>query len=153
MLDIKWIRENADVLDAALAKRGAEPSSASLIAIDERRRTILQSLQDMQSRRNAASKDIGAAMAQKNNELAEKLKAEVAELKNSMPALEEESRQVEAELNDALSRLPEYSARRRPCWFGRGGQCRDTGYRCQTHLEPPAARAFRSRRGARADGF
>ncbi|AHK44272.1 MULTISPECIES: serine--tRNA ligase [Ensifer] len=106
MLDIKWIRENADVLDAALAKRGAEPSSASLIAIDERRRTILQSLQDMQSRRNAASKDIGAAMAQKNNELAEKLKAEVAELKNSMPALEEESRQVEAELNDALSRLP-----------------------------------------------
>lgn len=106
MLDIKWIRENADVLDAALAKRGAEPSSASLIAIDERRRAILQSLQDMQSRRNAASKDIGAAMAQKNNELAEKLKAEVAELKNSMPALEEESRQVEVELNDALSRLP-----------------------------------------------
>ncbi|WP_457586198.1 serine--tRNA ligase [Ensifer canadensis] len=106
MLDIKWIRENAVVLDAALAKRGAEPSSASLIAIDERRRTILQSLQDMQSRRNAASKDIGAAMAQKNNELAEKLKAEVAELKNSMPALEEESRQVEAALNDALSRLP-----------------------------------------------
>ncbi|NVD41256.1 serine--tRNA ligase [Ensifer sp. HO-A22] len=106
MLDIKWIRENADVLDAALAKRGAEPSSASLIAVDERRRTILQSLQDMQSRRNTASKDIGAAMAQKNNELAEKLKAEVAELKSSMPALEEESRQVEAELNDALSRLP-----------------------------------------------
>ncbi len=106
MLDIKWIRENADVLDAALAKRGAEPSSASLIAVDERRRTILQSLQDMQSRRNTASKDIGAAMAQKNGELAEKLKAEVAELKNSMPALEEESRQVEAELNDALSRLP-----------------------------------------------
>ncbi|KOF22525.1 serine--tRNA ligase [Ensifer adhaerens] len=106
MLDIKWIRDNADVLDAALAKRGAEPSSASLIAIDERRRAILQSLQDMQSRRNTASKDIGAAMAQKNNELAEKLKAEVAELKNSMPALEEESRQVEVELNDALSRLP-----------------------------------------------
>jgi hypothetical protein len=35
--------------------------SASLIALDERRRAILQSLQDMQSRRNAASKDIGAA--------------------------------------------------------------------------------------------
>lgn len=106
MLDIKWIRENAEMLDAALAKRGAEPLSASLIALDERRRTILQSLQDMQSRRNAASKDIGAAMAQKNAELAEKLKAEVAELKNAMPALEEDSRKVEAELNDALSRIP-----------------------------------------------
>ncbi|KSV77586.1 Serine--tRNA ligase [compost metagenome] len=106
MLDIKWIRENAEMLDAALVKRGAEPLSASLIALDERRRTVLQSLQDMQSRRNAASKDIGAAMAQKNAELAEKLKAEVAELKNAMPALEEDSRKVEAELNDALSRIP-----------------------------------------------
>ncbi len=106
MLDIKWIRENAEMLDAALAKRGAEPLSASLIALDERRRTILQSLQDMQSRRNAASKDIGAAMAQKNAELAEELKAEVAELKNAMPALEEDSRKVETELNDALSRIP-----------------------------------------------
>ncbi|MEI2300264.1 serine--tRNA ligase [Ensifer sp. MJa1] len=106
MLDIKWIRENAELLDAALAKRGAEPLSASLIALDERRRSILQLLQDMQSRRNAASKDIGAAMAQKNSELADKLKAEVAELKNSTPALEEDSRNVEAELNDALSRIP-----------------------------------------------
>ncbi|KSV71018.1 serine--tRNA ligase [Ensifer sp. ENS08] len=106
MLDIKWIRENAEMLDAALAKRGAEPLSASLIALDERRRTNLQALQDMQSRRNAASKDIGAAMAQKNAELADKLKAEVADLKNAMPALEEDSRRIEAELNDALSRIP-----------------------------------------------
>ncbi|MGE6783097.1 serine--tRNA ligase [Ensifer adhaerens] len=106
MLDIKWIRENAEMLDAALAKRGAEPLSASLIALDERRRAVLQSLQDMQSRRNSASKDIGAAMAQKNAELAEKLKAEVTDLKNAMPALEEDSRKIEAELNDALSRIP-----------------------------------------------
>ncbi len=60
----------------------------------------------MQSRRNAASKDIGAAMAQKNMELAEKLKAEVADIKENMPRAEEEDRQVTAELNDALSRLP-----------------------------------------------
>ena len=60
----------------------------------------------MQSRRNAASKEIGAAMAQKNSELAEKLKAEVAEIKNSLPQAEEEERRVTAELNDALSRLP-----------------------------------------------
>ncbi len=46
----------------------------------------------MQSRRNAASKEIGAAMAQKNSELAEKLKAEVAEIKTSLPAAEEEER-------------------------------------------------------------
>lgn len=106
MLDIKWIRENPEALDAALAKRGAEPLSASLIALDQKRRAVAQSMQDMQSRRNSASKEIGAAMAQKNSELAEKLKAEVASLKDTLPAAEEEERQLTAELNDALSRIP-----------------------------------------------
>jgi seryl-tRNA synthetase len=106
MLDIKWIRENPEALDAALAKRGAEPLSASLIALDQKRRAVAQAMQDMQSRRNSASKEIGAAMAQKNMELAEKLKAEVASLKDTLPAAEEEERQLTAELNDALSRIP-----------------------------------------------
>ncbi|HLP69203.1 MAG TPA: serine--tRNA ligase [Rhizobium sp.] len=106
MLDIKWIRENAEALDAALAKRSAEPQAAHLIALDEKRRSVVQSLQDMQSRRNAASKEIGAAMAQKNMELAERLKAEVAHLKDAMPAAEDAERQVSAELADALSRIP-----------------------------------------------
>lgn len=106
MLDIRWIRENAEAFDAALAKRGAEPQSQSLIALDEKRRSVIQSVQDMQSRRNAASKEIGAAMAQKNTELAEKLKAEVADIKTSLPAAQEEERVLTAELNDALSRIP-----------------------------------------------
>jgi seryl-tRNA synthetase len=106
MHDIKWIRENPEAFDAALARRGAEPAASGLIALDEKRRSVIQSLQDMQSRRNAASKEIGAAMAQKNMELAEKLKAEVADIKENMPRAEEEDRKVTAELNDALSRLP-----------------------------------------------
>ncbi len=106
MHDIKWIRENPEAFDAALARRGAEPAASSLIALDEKRRSVIQSLQDMQSRRNAASKEIGAAMAQKNMELADRLKAEVADLKESMPRAEEEDRRFTAELNDALSRLP-----------------------------------------------
>ncbi|MBB3913311.1 serine--tRNA ligase [Rhizobium fabae] len=106
MLDIKWIRENPEALDAALAKRGAEPLAQSLVALDEKRRSAVQKAQDMLSRRNLASKEIGAAMAQKNGELAEKLKAEVAELKTLLPAIEEEDRQLTAELNDALSRIP-----------------------------------------------
>ncbi len=106
MLDIKWIRENPEALDAALAKRGAEPLSESLIALDEKRRSAVQKVQDMQSRRNTASKEIGAAMAQKNSELAEKLKAEVADLKVLMPAAEEDDRTLTEALNDALSRIP-----------------------------------------------
>ncbi|GLR61871.1 serine--tRNA ligase [Rhizobium indigoferae] len=106
MLDIKWIRENPEALDAALAKRGAEPLAQSLVALDEKRRSAVQKAQDLLSRRNLASKEIGAAMAQKNSELAEKLKAEVAEFKTLLPAIEEEDRQLTAELNDALSRIP-----------------------------------------------
>ncbi|MGF9562026.1 serine--tRNA ligase [Neorhizobium sp. JUb45] len=106
MLDIKWIRENPQALDAALAKRGAEPQAASLVALDEKRRAVIARLQDMQSRRNTASKEIGAAMAQKNMELAEKLKAEVATLKDAMPAAEQEERETSAALDDMLSRIP-----------------------------------------------
>ena len=106
MLDIKWIRDNPAALDAALAKRGAEALSASVIALDEKRRSLVQSVQDMQSRRNSASKEIGAAMAQKNTELAEKLKAEMATLKETLPGAEEEERKVSAELIDMLSRIP-----------------------------------------------
>ena len=106
MLDIKWIRDNPAALDAALVKRGAEALSASVIALDEKRRSLVQSVQDMQSRRNSASKEIGAAMAQKNTELAEKLKAEMATLKETLPGAEEEERKVSAELTDMLSRIP-----------------------------------------------
>lgn len=106
MLDIKWIRDNPEILDEALKKRSADPMAATLIALDDARRSVIQRLQDMQSRRNAASKEIGAAMAQKNAGLAETLKAEVAEIKESMPAAEQEERAAIAALDDALSRVP-----------------------------------------------
>ncbi|OWV88785.1 serine--tRNA ligase [Rhizobium sp. N122] len=106
MLDIKWIRENPEALDAALAKRGAEPLAQNIVALDEKRRSAVQNAQDLLSRRNLASKEIGAALSQKNGDLAEKLKAEVAELKALLPTIEEEDRQLTAELNDALSRIP-----------------------------------------------
>ncbi|UVC10851.1 serine--tRNA ligase [Rhizobium sp. TH2] len=110
MLDIKWIRDNPAALDAALARRGAEPLAGTLISLDERRRAIVQKAQEMQSRRNAASKEIGIAMGQKNSELAERLKAEVAEIKTSLPAAEDEERKLSAELTDTLSRIPNIPA-------------------------------------------
>lgn len=110
MLDIKWIRDNPTALDAALARRGSEPLAAGLIALDEKRRSVVQKAQEMQSRRNAASKEIGIAMGSKNTELAEKLKVEVAAIKTSLPAAEEEERQLTAELNDRLSRIPNIPA-------------------------------------------
>lgn len=106
MLDIKWIRENPQALDEALKKRGADPESAKLLALDEARRQHLTKLQEAQERRNAASKDIGKAMASGDKELAEKLKAEVSELKSFVQDGEAEERRHDAALNDALARIP-----------------------------------------------
>ncbi|URQ75809.1 MAG: serine--tRNA ligase [Candidatus Ochrobactrum gambitense] len=106
MLDIKWIRENPEDLDKALAKRGAGPLSSELIALDEKRRENVGKVQAAQERRNAASKEIGKAMAEKDAATADKLKAEVSELKNFLAEAEEEERRLVKELNDALSTIP-----------------------------------------------
>ncbi len=106
MLDIKWIRDNPDALDRALARRGAQPLAQSLIELDERRRGVMFKSQELQSRRNAASREIGAAMAAGNSDVAEAIKAEVSAIKNTLPTLEEDERRLSAELHDTLSRIP-----------------------------------------------
>ncbi|MBY8915577.1 serine--tRNA ligase [Nitratireductor sp. L1-7-SE] len=106
MLDIKWIRENPQALDEALKKRGADPESAKLLALDEARRQHLTKLQEAQERRNAASKDIGKAMASGDKELAEKLKRRVSLEKAELQLNETKARDIDLELNDALARIP-----------------------------------------------
>jgi seryl-tRNA synthetase len=106
MLDIKWIRENPEALDAALKRRHAEPIAASLVALDVKRRASLTKLQEAQERRNAASKEIGKAMGAKDMALADSLKAEVAELKDSMTLLEGEEKKLAAELDSILAAIP-----------------------------------------------
>ncbi len=110
MLDIKWIRENPEALDNALAKRGTPPHASELIALDEKRREHVGKVQAAQERRNAASKEIGKAMAEKDAATAEKLKAEVGELKAFLTEAEETERCLIKELNDALSKLPNIPA-------------------------------------------
>ncbi|UZW53859.1 serine--tRNA ligase [Sphingobium sp. JS3065] len=110
MHDIRFLRENPAAFDAGLARRGLEPLSAELLALDERSRAIKTALQQGQARRNEASKAIGQAMAQKDMATAEALKAEVAALKDSMPALEAEDREVGEALNARLAAIPNLPA-------------------------------------------
>ncbi len=106
MHDIKAIRENPAAFDAGLARRGLAPQSAGLIALDENRRAQMHALQEAQSRRNSLSKEIGAAMGKKDLALAESLKAEVASLKDAIASGEEQERVFAAELQSALSVIP-----------------------------------------------
>ncbi|MEY3635030.1 MAG: hypothetical protein RLZZ61_1440 [Pseudomonadota bacterium] len=106
MHDLKYIRENPKNFDAALARRGAEPVAASILALDESRRAILTEMQNAQARRNDASKAIGAAMGKGDTATAEALKAEVAQLKDTLPKLEERERSAGMELDALLAGLP-----------------------------------------------
>jgi seryl-tRNA synthetase len=110
MHDIRFLRENPTAFDAGLARRGLEPLSAELLALDERSRAIKTELQQGQARRNEASKAIGQAMAQKDMATADGLKAEVALLKDRLPALEAEDREVGDALNARLAAIPNLPA-------------------------------------------
>ncbi len=106
MHDIKWIRENPAAFDRGLARRGLAPQAERVLAIDERRRAVIQKLEGAQARRNAASKEIGQAKAKKDEATAQALMAEVAELKTLVPAMEAEEKEVSQKLDDALAEIP-----------------------------------------------
>ncbi|RDE09298.1 serine--tRNA ligase [Pelagibacterium lacus] len=110
MFDIKWISANPEAFDAALATRGAEPLAASLIALDDDRRSVVAEMNAAQEKRNGASKLIGQAKAQKDEARAQELMAEVAGLKETLGQLEARERQLTEDLRAALSVIPNLPA-------------------------------------------
>ena len=110
MHDIAFIRANPAAFDAALARRGLEPQADRIVALDAKKREAATRVQQAQSRRNEASKAIGQAMGQGDEEKAEALKAEVAEIKASMPEWEKAETAAGAELQGLLAILPNLPA-------------------------------------------
>jgi len=107
MFDIKWIRANAEAFDAALARRkGVAVRAQDLIELDERRRAVITGLNEMQEKRNASSKLIGQAKAQKDEARAQALLAEVAGLKDAIQKGEADERELEAALKSRLLEIP-----------------------------------------------
>lgn len=110
MHDIKFIRENPEAFDAGLARRGVAPLSAAILELDSKRRAVATRMQEAQSRRNDASKAIGAAMGKGDAAEAERLKGEVASLKDTLPGLEADEKDLSQRLGDALARHPNLPA-------------------------------------------
>ena len=110
MHDIKTIRDNPAAFDAAIARRGLSPLAESLTALDAKRRAAQAEFDATQGKRNALSKEIGAAKAKKDEARAAELMAEVGALKDRLTALEAEQKEHEAALSDALSRIPNLPA-------------------------------------------
>lgn len=110
MHDIRLIRDDPAAFDAGLARRGLESLSATILSADASLRALQTDMQAALARRNEASKLIGQAMAKGEKETAEALKAEVAALKESLPAQEAAEREQVAALQDRLAALPNLPA-------------------------------------------
>lgn len=108
MHDLKWIRENPAAFDAGLARKGLEPRSAEILALDAERRSVQTRVQEMQARRNEASKQIG--MLKKQGQDASAVMEEVAKLKDDVPALEVKDRELGEQLDAILASLPNLPA-------------------------------------------
>ena len=106
MHDIRFIRENPEQFDAALARLGVSAVSSEILAIDEARRARITAAEAAQAERNAASKDVGGAKARGDEAEFERLRALVAAKKDEIARLEEEARTEDARLRDYLARLP-----------------------------------------------
>ena len=106
MHDLALIRRDPDVLDAGLARRGVDAAARHILALDAERREVQTRAQEAQARRNDASKAIGLAMRDGDQTRAEAMKAEVAELKHTLPRMEQEERELGAQLDALLAALP-----------------------------------------------
>jgi seryl-tRNA synthetase len=111
MHDIKSIRDDREGFRADLLRRKPDEAAADalldrLFALDDARRAAIAKAQAAQERRNAASKEIGAAMKAKDAALADKLKHEVAELKTTMGAIEADERAAILALETELAAIP-----------------------------------------------
>ncbi|MCH9053629.1 MAG: serine--tRNA ligase, partial [Proteobacteria bacterium] len=104
MFDIKWIRDNPRDFDAGLSRRGLSPQAAGIVALDAERRKAVTAAQDIQSRRNALSKEIGAAKSR--GEDAAGLIAKVASEKEHQATAERQAARLSKELDEVLSGIP-----------------------------------------------
>jgi seryl-tRNA synthetase len=106
MHDINAIRKDPDAFDAALSRRGASPCAAEMLTLDDARRAAIAEAQELQTKRNDASKKIGQAKGQGDEAEAHRLMDEVAGLKDTLQKAEEIERAASTALTDALAAIP-----------------------------------------------
>lgn len=104
MHDIRTIRQDADAFDRALGRRGIEPQAAEILAVDTKRRELITNLQELQQRRNDASRQIGTIKKEGGD--AAEIMQEVASIKDRMASMEVEEKQLGESLDAMLMGLP-----------------------------------------------
>ena len=107
MLDIKFVRENPDIIDKSCADRqNAHWDREKFFELDERRRALIGQVESLQAKRNSFSKQIGQLIRNGEKEKAAAAKSEVAADKGLIAKLDEERAEVEKSLFDLISAIP-----------------------------------------------
>ncbi len=104
MLDIRFIRENADAVKAAMINRNAEVDVDAVLAFDSRRRAIVAEVEELKAGRNKISKSIGLMI--KEGKDPEEIKAQVREMGDQIAAMDNELREIDSKLREALLYIP-----------------------------------------------
>ncbi|WP_374641338.1 serine--tRNA ligase [Tabrizicola sp.] len=160
MHDIRFIRENPAAFDAALVRRGLQPLSAELLALDEARRAKILAAETAAAAQNAASKDVGAAKARGDDAEFARLRALVAEKKAEGARLTEEAGAEDTRLRDALMRIPNMALEEVPegpdetanVEIRRWGTPREMAFKPLEHFDIPAAQGLDFATAAKLSG-
>jgi len=109
MLDIKFLRENADIVKQNIKNKFQDSKLGlvdEVVALDLENRSIKQELQSLQAERNKISKQIGAMIAQGKKQEAEEVKKQVADSGNKIEELSSKEREVEENINKIMMVIP-----------------------------------------------
>ena len=104
MLDLKKIRKDPELFDQLLEKRGIKPQVEKILKVDTKHRKILTELQEIQEKRNEASKKIGILKSKGSD--AKSIIEEVGKYGKKIQTLEKEERKFSKEILEILSVLP-----------------------------------------------
>ncbi len=110
MHDIRAIKADPEGFDAGLQRRGVEPLAAALLADYDAANAVTQKMNELQSARNTASKQIGAAKGAGDEEKAQSLLKEVASLKQALADLELREKEMRSALEARLLAIPNLPA-------------------------------------------
>ena len=106
MLDIKYVRENPDAIDTAMAHRQTSWDREKFFELDDERRSVITEVEELQATRNAESKKIGVLMREGKRDEAEAAKEAVREVNEKIEGLAARRSELEAQLTDFMAHLP-----------------------------------------------
>jgi seryl-tRNA synthetase len=106
MIDIQLLRADAGAVAARLKSRGYELDVAAFRALEDQRKKIQTDTEQLQSQRNALSKQIGNAKAQKDQAKVDQLMKDVAQFGDKLTLMERENEAVQAKLHEFVALIP-----------------------------------------------